>query len=61
LARPRGSGLLHYRGLYRSRIVPYYFGKESGQASCLPLGPGYLFATGPDQNFAMTKMVQTPD
>jgi hypothetical protein len=36
------------------------FGKESGQASCLPLGPGYLFANGPDQNFAMTKMIQTP-
>ena len=36
------------------------FGKESWQASCLPLGPGYLFATGPDQNFAMTKMIQTP-
>src|SRR5262245_2289998 len=36
------------------------FGKESMQASCLPLGPGYLFANGPDQNFAMTKMIQTP-
>jgi hypothetical protein len=36
------------------------FGKESGQASCLPLGPGYLFATGPDLNFGMTKIIQTP-
>jgi hypothetical protein len=36
------------------------FGKESMPALCLPLGPGYLFANGPDQNFAMTKMIQTP-
>ena len=33
------------------------FGKESGQASCLPLGPGYLFAASPDLNFGMTKMM----
>lgn len=36
------------------------FLKDSMQASCLPLGPGYLFANGPDQNFGMTKMIQTP-
>ena len=36
------------------------FGKESMTATCLPLGPGYLFATGPDLNFAMTKVIQTP-
>jgi hypothetical protein len=37
------------------------FGKESMTASCLPLGPGYLFASGPDLNFGMTKVIQTPD
>jgi hypothetical protein len=29
------------------------FGKESMTASCLPLGPGYLVARGPDLNFGM--------
>jgi len=37
------------------------FGKESSQASCLPLGPGYLFASGPDLNYGMSKVVQTPE
>ena len=35
------------------------FGKESMRASCLPEGPGYLYARGPDLNWAMTKMIQT--
>jgi hypothetical protein len=37
------------------------FAKDSAQATCLPLGPGYLFATGPDLNFGMTKVIQTPE
>jgi hypothetical protein len=36
------------------------FGKQSMTASCLPLGPGYLIARGPDLNFGMTKVIQTP-
>jgi hypothetical protein len=36
------------------------FGKESMRASCLPEGPGYLYARGPDLNWAMLKVVQTP-
>lgn len=36
------------------------FFKESSQAQCLPLGPAYLVATGPDLNFGMTKLIQTP-
>jgi hypothetical protein len=36
------------------------FGKEGMAASCLPLGPGYLYAASPDLNFGMTKMIQTP-
>ena len=36
------------------------FLKDSAQAQCLPLGPGYLFASGPDLNFGMTKLIQTP-
>jgi hypothetical protein len=30
------------------------------RASCLPEGPGYLFAMGTDLNWAMSKVVQTP-
>ncbi len=30
------------------------------RASCLPEGPGYLFAMGPDLNWAMSKIIQTP-
>ena len=30
------------------------------RASCLPEGPGYLYARGPDLNWAMSKIVQTP-
>jgi hypothetical protein len=37
------------------------FLKESMQAQCLPLGPGYLYASGPDLNFGMTKVIQTPE
>ena len=36
------------------------FGKESMRASCLPDGPGYLYARGPDLNWAMFKVIQTP-
>jgi len=36
------------------------FAKDSMRASCLPEGPGYLFARGPDLNWAMSKIVQTP-
>jgi hypothetical protein len=36
------------------------FGKESMRASCLPEGPGYLYARGPDLNWAMMKVIQTP-
>ena len=36
------------------------FFKESMRASCLPEGPGYLFARGPDLNWAMSKLIQTP-
>ena len=30
------------------------------RAQCLPEGPGYLFAMGPDLNWAMSKVIQTP-
>ena len=36
------------------------FQKDSMRAQCLPEGPGYLFAMGPDLNWAMSKIVQTP-
>jgi hypothetical protein len=36
------------------------FGKESMRAQCLPDGPGYLYARGPDLNWAMFKTIQTP-
>lgn len=36
------------------------FFKEGMTAQCLPLGPGYLYANGPDLNFGMTKVIQTP-
>ena len=36
------------------------FGKESMFALCLPRGPGYITARGPDLNWAMTKVIQTP-
>jgi hypothetical protein len=36
------------------------FFKEHMRALCLPEGPGYLYARGPDLNWAMTKMIQTP-
>src|SRR5688572_20221331 len=36
------------------------FGKDSMRAQCLPEGPGYLFAMGPDLNWAMSKIIQTP-
>lgn len=36
------------------------FGKESTRAQCLPDGPGYLYARGPDLNWAMFKVLQTP-
>jgi hypothetical protein len=31
------------------------FAKDSPNIACLPLGPGYLIARGPDLNFGMTK------
>jgi hypothetical protein len=36
------------------------FQKDSMRAQCLPEGPGYLFAGGPDLNWAMSKLIQTP-
>ena len=36
------------------------FQKDSMRAQCLPEGPGYFFAMGPDLNWAMSKIVQTP-
>jgi len=36
------------------------FGKEGMSAKCLPLGPGYLIARGPDMNWALNKVIQTP-
>jgi hypothetical protein len=36
------------------------FFKEGAGAQCLPIGPGYLVASGPDLNFGMTKLIQTP-
>ena len=36
------------------------FFKEHMRAQCLPEGPGYLYARGPDLNWAMSKMIQTP-
>lgn len=36
------------------------FLKDGMSAQCLPLGPGYLYASGPDLNFGMTKLIQTP-
>ena len=36
------------------------FAKESTRAQCLPDGPGYLYARGPDLNWAMLKVIQTP-
>jgi hypothetical protein len=36
------------------------FGQESMKATCLPEGPAYLYARGPDLNWAMYKLIQTP-
>jgi hypothetical protein len=36
------------------------FFKDHMRAQCLPEGPGYLYARGPDLNWAMSKLIQTP-
>jgi hypothetical protein len=36
------------------------FAKEGMRAQCLPDGPGYLYNRGPDLNWAMLKVIQTP-
>jgi hypothetical protein len=36
------------------------FFKDHMRAQCLPEGPGYLFSRGPDLNWAMRKIIQTP-
>ena len=36
------------------------FGKQGMKAACLPEGPGYMYARGPDLNWAMYKIIQTP-